>query len=43
MLNKKNKLSLKGIPTFILGKSLVQILKRLLRLPVYLVGLIISL
>ena len=39
MLNKKNKLSLKGIPTFILGKSLVQILKRLLRLPVYLARL----
>lgn len=37
MLNKKNKLSFKGIPTYILGKSLVQILKRLVMLPVHLV------
>jgi hypothetical protein len=39
MLNKKNKLSFKEIPTFLLGKSLVQVLKRLVRLPVYLVRL----
>ena len=39
MLNKKNKLSFKGIPTFIFGKSLVQIFKRLFNFPLYLVKL----
>lgn len=38
-MSKKNRLSFGGIPTFIFGKSLVQILKRLVRLPVYLVRL----
>jgi len=38
MINKK-KLFFKGIPTFIFGKPLLQILKRLVSLPVYLVRL----
>ena len=36
---KKNRLSFGGIPTFVFGKSLVQILKRFMRLPIYLVTL----
>lgn len=39
MLNKKSSQPFKGIPTFIFGKPLVQILKRLVRFPVYFVRL----
>lgn len=35
MLNKKNRQPFKGIPTFIFGRSLVQILKRLVKFPIY--------